>query len=790
VAAQGKLGEQRAALRGIRVLECGAGVATGFCARLFADLGAEVIKLEPGGGQRHAERSGWFAFLNAGKRTIELKPGDGARLGIWAEGADLLITDLEPATRRTQGLDLAALAAGHPKLITLRLSPLGESGPLSGQRAYGINVCALGGAAAILGEPGRPPLSFPFEVSALQAGFHGAAAALAALLARSTLGRGQHIDIAEADVLAFYSGSMALFITGSGGKWMRRGFERHGPIYPSGFYPCRDGYIFMATQTRAQWQGFLRLMGDPAWAREDPVLQDGVAIGWERADEVDAYFIPWLTRHTRRELMAMAARENLVLGPINTVADLLAEPHLVERGFWARITVDGRDLKVPGLGFRMSATPWRMGAPPAPSDDATGGFKTAIPTSDTGSSRPSGSRETAPSRPLAGYRAIEFGFNWAGPLVGQMLADLGVDVIKIETRTRLDFMRHWPHARAFFHNANRGKRSISVDIKQRAGLDLVRRLVAHTDLVFDNFAAGVMERNGLGYDALRATKPDLIVLSMAMAGQSGPLRHLRGFATIATGFAGLEAAIGYPETGPTGLPMLGLGDANAAIQAVFACLAALWYRDRSGEGQFIDLSQIEAAASLMAEPLIDLQLGGFDPTPQANRHPFMAPHGMYPAAGHERWLAIAVGSDAEWAALVGAMGEPTWACDESLARAAGRLARRDEVDARLAQWTVQHDRDALAARLQAAGVAATPLLELEEMNHHPHFRARGLGHSLASFDGGSGFVYETPWHFDRTPAGAQGPSPRLGEHTRPLLRDILGMSDSEIEALMEQKVLW
>jgi benzylsuccinate CoA-transferase BbsF subunit len=489
--------------------------------------------------------------------------------------------------------------------------------------------------------------------------------------------------------------------------------------------------------------------------------------------------------------MAMAARENLVLGPINTVTDLLAEPHLSERGFWAPIKVGGRDVKLPGLGFRMSATPWRVGAPPGPRDDATGGFAPATPAMNVAPSpRHAGPRATAPARPLAGYRAIEFGFNWAGPLVGQILADLGVEVIKVETRTRLDFMRHWPHAHAFFHNANRGKRSLSVDVKQRAGLDLVRRLAAHADVVLDNFAAGVMERNGLGYRALRAVKPDLVVLSMAMAGQDGPLRHLRGFATIATGFAGLEAAIGYPETGPTGLPMLGLGDANAAIQGVFACLAALWYRNRCGEGQFIDLSQVEAATTLMAEPLLDLQLGAFDPTPNANRHPTMAPHGMYPAAGHERWLAIAVGSDAEWAGLVRAMGAPAWACDESLAASAGRLARRDEVDVRLAQWTMLHDRDALAERLQAAGVAATPLLELEEMNNHPHFRARRLCRPLASFDGSSGCVYETPWHIDRTPPAAQGPSPQIGEHTRPLLRDILGMGDAEIETLTEQKVLW
>jgi crotonobetainyl-CoA:carnitine CoA-transferase CaiB-like acyl-CoA transferase len=493
----------------------------------------------------------------------------------------------------------------------------------------------------------------------------------------------------------------------------------------------------------------------------------------------------------------MARAANLVLGPINNVDDLLGEPHLTARDYWADIDLGGTSLRLPGLGYRMSATPWRIGQPPElndsagavadwqrrPSGEVSGGRGVAY------NDEPSAQCDK-PRRPLQGYRAIEFGWNWAGPLVGQILADLGMEVIKIETRERLDFMRHWAHARRFFHNANRGKLSAAVNIKQAGGVELVRHLAAHADIVFDNFAAGVMARNGLDYESLRAAKPDIIVLSMAMAGQTGPLQHLRGFATIATGFAGLETMIGYPDTGPTGLPLLGLGDANAAIQGVVACLAALWHRERTGAGQFIDLSQIEAATALVGEPLSDFQLNGRVAGPHANQHPWMAPHGIYPTSGDDSWMALAVGSDEEWRALAGAMGAPAWASDTALSTGAGRYARRAELDARLAEWTSRFDRDALVARLQEAGVAASPVLDIDEVRTHPHFRERQLCQEVDGFEGKPELVYNTPWHFSQTPRGVDRPSPEVGEHNDYVFGELLGMTAAERQALVEQKVMW
>jgi len=459
---------------------------------------------------------------------------------------------------------------------------------------------------------------------------------------------------------------------------------------------------------------------------------------------------------------------------------VLGERHLEERDFWTDVELGAERIRLPGMGYRLSATPARLGR--VPRLDEHGSEAPAVHTA-------SGGRGGEASRPLAGMRAIEFGFNWAGPMVGQILADMGMQVIKIETAGRLDFMRHWPHARSFFHNTNRGKLSVAINIKTDQGRELVRRLAAQSDLVFDNFAAGVLAKNGLGYDDLRRAAPHIVAVSMAMAGQHGSLAHLRGFATIATGFAGIEAAIGYPETGSTGLPVIGVGDANAAIQAVLAALAALWHRRRTGEGQFVDLSQIEAAAALAGEPLARLQIAGTEIAPSANAHPRLAPHGVYPARGEDRWLALAIASDGEWRTLVDLLGAPPWAADEGLAALAQRQSRTAEIDAHLAEWTGQRERDELVEELSAAGLAAAPVLDIEELHTWPQFAARGIWQMAPSFEGGDDIVYRTPWHLGGAPREVAAGSPRVGEHNDLVLAEILAMPPDEIAALRESGAL-
>jgi crotonobetainyl-CoA:carnitine CoA-transferase CaiB-like acyl-CoA transferase len=265
---------------------------------------------------------------------------------------------------------------------------------------------------------------------------------------------------------------------------------------------------------------------------------------------------------------------------------------------------------------------------------------------------------------------------------------------------------------------------------------------------------------------------------------------MRGFASIATGYAGLELMVGYPEVDTsTGLLPFGIGDTNMAIQAVVGALAALHHRERTGEGQFVDVSQIDSSVATLGEPLLDFQLSGRVAGPQGNRHRHFFPHGIFAASGEEQWLALAVRDEREWRALCGVIGRGDWAEDASLADAEKRRARAEEIDAAVAAWCGEQERGAAAAALAAAGVPAAPVLDLEERNADPHFAARDfvLEHDFEGFDPCR--IYATPWLLGATPPVLVRPTPKLGEQNDYVFRELLGLDDEEIERLRKEDVL-
>jgi crotonobetainyl-CoA:carnitine CoA-transferase CaiB-like acyl-CoA transferase len=322
------------------------------------------------------------------------------------------------------------------------------------------------------------------------------------------------------------------------------------------------------------------------------------------------------------------------------------------------------------------------------------------------------------------------------------------------------------------------------------GSRLVRQLARKADIVMDNFAAGVMSKNGLGYEDLAKENPDIIVVSMSMAGQEGPHRGMRGFASIATGYSGMELMVGYPEIETsTGLLPFGLGDTTMAIQAVVGALVALHAREQGGGGQFVDVSQIDSAASTLGEPLLDYQLSGRVAGPQGNAHSQFHPHGTFAAAGEERWLSLAVRDADEWRALCGVIDRPEWAADRAFANAAQRRGRAAEIDGAIAAWCAERDRDEAAEMLASAGVPAAPILELDERNEHPHFAGRGLcvQHEFEGFDPCR--IYATPWLLSATPAEVTGKTPTLGENNDYVFRELLALPEDEIERLKNDGVL-
>jgi crotonobetainyl-CoA:carnitine CoA-transferase CaiB-like acyl-CoA transferase len=467
-----------------------------------------------------------------------------------------------------------------------------------------------------------------------------------------------------------------------------------------------------------------------------------------------------------------------------SVDEVLASEQYAFRELFSELRVGGESLKVPKPGYLMKRTPTVLGTH-GPALDADGESLRA--------NRPEPIRlpqGTPRARALEGVRVLDFGWNWAGPMAGQLLADMGAEVIRIETSKRQDLMRFLDYTSWFFCHNNRSKMSATFNVATPEGSRLVQRLARSADIVMDNFAAGVMAKNGLSYDDLRQENPDIIVVSMSMAGQQGPHRGMRGFASIATAYSGLELMVGYPEAGiSTGLMPFGLGDTSMAIQATVGAMAALHHRDRTGEGQFVDVSQIESSTATLAEPLLEYQLQGKLAGPQGNHHAQLFPHGLFAASGEERWLSLAVRNEREWKALCEVMGRPEWASDASLDTVEGRRARADEINAAISEWCAGQERDAAAEALTAAGVPASELLELEERNAHPQYQERNfiLEHDFEGFDPCR--IYATPWRLSATPPELTGPTPKLGEHNDYVFKELLELDDQEIERLQEEGVL-
>ena len=326
-------------------------------------------------------------------------------------------------------------------------------------------------------------------------------------------------------------------------------------------------------------------------------------------------------------------------------------------------------------------------------------------------------------------------------------------------------------------------------MKQPGAIALLHRLVAESDLVLENMSAGTMERTGLGYEALCAINPRIIMVAMSGAGQFGPLSDMRTYAPIMSSFAGLEALVGYQGEAPVGALNFALGDPNAAAHALVAVFAALIRRQDTGAGCYVDLSQTEALIATLTPYLLQSQVEGRQPGPAGNAHPGMAPHGIFPAQGTDRWLTIAVQDDRQWAALTALAGGQAWAEDASLATAAARLARRAGLDQAVAAWTAPQDRDALVATLRNAGIPASPVQDIKEVWADAHFAARGMQHSVDLPVMGAESLFRAPWLFSdlRPQTGRRGPL--LGEHNEQVLQGILGLPPERFEQLKADGVI-
>jgi len=411
--------------------------------------------------------------------------------------------------------------------------------------------------------------------------------------------------------------------------------------------------------------------------------------------------------------------------------------------------------------------------------------------------------------PLAGLRVVDLTMWFAGPMGSRLLADMGAEVIKIESLGHIDpwrgapvvtpdLLERMPHLRttdkpynlaAGFNLQNRNKYGITLDLRTERGKEVFKRLVAISDVVLENYSPRVMDSLGIDYPVLREINPRIIMMSLPALGRTGPDRDYIAFGQTIDCMSGMAYLTGYPGEEPMLQSGLSYGDPLSGMNAAFAVLSAVHYRRRSGEGMHIDLSQVEGLISFNADAVMDYTMNGRVRGRMGNRHPAMAPQGCYRCRGEDSWVVVSIPSDSAWVRFCGAVGQLAWAADTRFSTLPGRYYHQDELDRLLEAWTVEHEHHAVMHILQGAGIPAGPVLNAKELTEDPHLRERGFFETVTHPEAGTHEYIGMYARFSRTPGSIRMPAPCLGEHNRYVLGEILGMPAEEIAELEDMGII-
>jgi crotonobetainyl-CoA:carnitine CoA-transferase CaiB-like acyl-CoA transferase len=784
-----------ALLGGARVVDLSTGIPGAYCTKLLADAGADVVKVEPPGGDplRRWSASGaelgdadgpLFRFLHASKRSVVGDPPDPALLA----AADLVVD-----SGRLDDGDLARVRAAGTAVVSI--TPFGRTGPAADRPATEFTLQGWCGSIAGRGHRDAEPLHVGGRLGEWIAGSYASVAAVALLRATGGAGGagdragrtapGEHADVSVMEC-------MAITMTISYGA-LQRSLGVPAPPGPPrtvelpSIEPTADGYVGFTTVTRQQFDDLLLLVERPdLLGDEDLATQAGRQ---RRRDEFLAVIRDWTTQRTTAEVVELASLLRIPVTPIGAPDTLAGIDQFVERGVF---------VPNPGGGFDQPRVPYRVdGRPappfrPAPRLGEHAGSVTWADAPVDAPARTAGADGGGPDLPLAGIRVADLSAFWAGPAATHVLAALGAEVIKVESVQRPDGMRFtsargpgdpdWWEWSWVFHAMNRGKRAVTLDLTSERGRSLLHDLLRQSDVLVENFSPRVLESFGLDRDVLDGINPRLVTIRMPAFGLDGPWRDRTGFAQTMEQASGMAWMTGFAD-GPPVNPR-GACDPMAGMHAAFAVIAALAERDRSDRGHLIESTMVEAALNVAAELTIERSAHGASLSRRGNRGPVAVPQGLYPCAGDERWLALAVAGDDQWRALRGVLGEPPWAADPQLDTEAGRRLHEDEIDAHVRAWAATEDRDAAVAALVAAGVPAAPVREAQEVPADEQLRHRGFVESYDHLVAGRHEVLGVPFRFASRP----GPwhvtaAPTLGQHNDEVLGGLLGLTAGELAEL-------
>ena len=794
------------ALSDIRVVEYSVGHAGAMCGKAFADLGADVVKVEPPGGDpiRQAgpfpndvadpEWSGLFMYLNANKRGVALDlldSDDLRRMRSLVSGADMFVTDVQPARALELGIDSETVGKLDPGLIRVYVTPFGNTGPYRDWKGTDLIAWHIGGmgwespAMFVTDPENQRPLRARGNQSMYLAGWVAAAGAMCALFHRERYGLGQEVDVSAMDAVSSHiRGNFAMFSY----DISQMPETREKGMFPW-IWECSDGYATTTFIMDHWWESLKALMGRPEWSEKEEY--DTLAGRREGMDEVEKGVAEWVKGFKRHDLYELLQSRGIPCFPVQSVDEIAGSAHYRERGFFvSQNGGNGRnEIVQPGPSIRLSGTPWEL-RKPAPSlgqDKADGAWDYA-----KGGVRRGEVVAGVRNRPLEGIRILDFGWILSVPYAGGWLGSLGAEVIRVESNTRLELGRSGlgggadgiagTNRSAIWNCLSHSKRGVTLNIRDPKAQELVREIVAVSDVVMENFSTGVLDRLGLGYEDLRKVRPDLIMLSGSSMGTFGPDREATGFGPNVCSYAGQPSLTGYEGGQPQNLGG-NWPDYLVGTMMVHSILSALWHRSKTGEGQRIEAAMAEVVSGMLPEAFLDYTMNGRVAERIGNRDPDMAPHNVYRCAGEDQWVAVAVQSDEEWGRLCRIMGRAELASDARFASLKARKGNEDELDEVVSGWTKGRSPMEVTEVLQGEGIAAGPVMDVVALLGDTHFRERGIIVEMEHTEVGKREVAGLPIRFGDIERPAYYSAPLLGEHNDAVVGGLLGYEAAEVERL-------
>ena len=781
----------------LKVLDFSADFAGSYCSKLLADFGASVKKIiYEGRGDRSAsygpfiddfrdsKSSAMFHYMNYNKEVIPVPEGTQLNEKLLLS-ADLLIEDFSSKDFNFCGLDLEKIRKLNPDILICSLTPFGRETEWVDKPWSDLTIQALTGMCSVNREQGKAPLKEPGTESEFITGANAFVASVAALINRDVTGVSQGVNVSILkSVLHSYSPYLLAALH------TRNPREQQSQGLHFGLIPCKDGYVSLSVRHEPTWEHMWLFFGDPEFS-ENPKF-DTAAKRRINEEELSEILLPILAQYSRKDLLHGLSPLRILVGIANSVSDLLEDEHLKARNAFINYESEGKSWQMPGPPFQMSLTPWKFESS-ATSED----FQIwEEPLKLTNKTSKSLSALNKPKGPLSGMRGIVLTQAWAGAYSTQLLSDLGMEIIQVESVTRIDPWRGgvpprlaglYPNSNpgdnpwdrnALYNGVNRGKKAITLDLSHSEAKEVFMELVSISDVVVENFSGRVISNLGLDYESLRSVNPSVVMVRMPTYGTSGPYSNYPGNGGTTEPVSGMSFLMGYHDGPPVNSGIMHT-DAYSGVLACGATITALRERLISGVGQEVDISQQEVSMTLLAEYIMEGSLSGESPGRQGNINRDYAPQGCY-LSKDSYWIAISVKTDRQWKSFCDSLMLDSLVTDEDYSTKEFRKMNAVRLDREISKKMGNCIASEVVGKLQAESVPCEVISTLLEAAENDDFYQMGLFEKIFHSESGNFYYPVPPWDFENNPRNAQEPAPTLGEHSEEIFSNLNGWSENEI----------